>query len=237
MVVVSVGDGNEAHVGVFLNVHDVGFVVLVKTVFSLVVLVVPWNQGRGDVANYVAGAADVVGDHRRTQVEHFADVGRGDARERKRFDLVNHFAGSAAVGCIVDMAVDLLTDELIETVRGFHGSARLVGVGVLAHPVDAAHLALVVELFRRFGQEVFDKRPFEGVGAFAVERANPGLFELGEVLELVGEHNREHAERFGTKVVVTFSNVVEVAADSVVSLRELAQPDIYQGCEILVATF
>ena len=54
--------------------------------------------------------------------------------------------------------------------------------------------------------------------------------QLLQVAELMDEHHGIHAQGLGVELIVAFRHLIEIAVDGVVSLRELTQPDIDQGC-------
>ena len=163
-VVVSVGNGDNLNARILLDVVDVGLVVLVGTVVQFVVLVVPYEHVRRNVQCQVAAVADLSRYHAGTLIELLTDIGLCDLTQYKRLDLKH---GLTVVD--IHMAVDLLTQELVDTVGCCHGAAWLVELGVLAHTVDTALLALVVELLSGLSQDILDKRPLDGVRAFQVQ--------------------------------------------------------------------
>ena len=59
------------------------------------------------------------------------------------------------------MTLDAFADILVDTVGSLHGAAGLVDFGILAHTVDVAQLAFIVERLCGLSQKVLDKRKLD----------------------------------------------------------------------------
>lgn len=72
------------------------------------------------------------------------------------------------------------------------------------------------------------------VRVFTVQVADPGLLQLLEVTEGVGEHDVVHLQSLRLEVERALHYIIEVAL-SVVALRELTGEYVDQGFEVLIS--